>query len=92
VDENKGEVASGASQRRALGKRVAGKAAEYPPTGDLYGCETKGVAGKGICKSMKTKGKQIRGSKFEVGSSSCRTDRDLEGIPTRVGRDVHSLL
>ena len=63
-----------------------------PTTGDLYGCETKGVAGKGICKSMKTKGKQIRGSKFEVGSSSCRTDRDLEGIPTRVGRDVHSLL
>jgi len=26
---------------------------------DLYGCETKGVAGKGICKVMKTKGQQI---------------------------------
>ena len=28
------------------------------PPGVLYGCENKGVAGKGICKSMKTKGKQ----------------------------------
>ena len=26
--------------------------------GDLYGCETKGVAQKGIRKSMKTKGEQ----------------------------------
>src|SRR5260370_15319023 len=32
-----------------------------PPTppGDLYGCETKGVAGKAIRKNMKTKGEPI---------------------------------
>ena len=33
----------------------------HPHTpGVLYGCERKGVAGKGICKSMKTKGRQNR--------------------------------
>ena len=32
----------------------------YPhPPGDLYGCENKGVARKGIRKMMKTKGEQI---------------------------------
>jgi hypothetical protein len=30
------------------------------PPGVLYGCETKGVGGKGICKSMKTKARQNR--------------------------------
>jgi len=33
------------------------------PRGDLDGCEKKGVAGKGICKSMKTKEQRL-----EVGS------------------------
>src|SRR5260370_27766116 len=33
----------------------------HPHTpGVLYGCERKGVAGKGICKRMKTKGRQNR--------------------------------
>ncbi len=37
------------------------------PRGDLDGCEKKGVAGKGICKSMKTK---ERGWRSEVGDST----------------------
>ncbi len=34
----------------------------YPtPPGDLHGCETKGIAGKGICKYVKTNGEQNLG-------------------------------
>ena len=35
--------------------------------GVLYGCETKGVAGRGICKNMKTRAIKIDGSRTHTG-------------------------
>ena len=45
-------------ERQAEARRyVMRKAVEVPtPPRVLYGCANKGVAGKGVCKSMKTKG------------------------------------
>ena len=46
---------------RAHEERLGAFADSDPHTPrDLHGCEKKGVAGKGICKSMKTKGRQFQ--------------------------------
>jgi hypothetical protein len=44
------------------------KAQKIPHPGGLYGCETKRVAGKGICNDMKTKGEEkwLAGSEWWV--------------------------
>jgi hypothetical protein len=55
----------GATKRRQVDEkkgsgewRVADKALKIPHPRGLYGCETKRVAGKRICNSMKTKGEE----------------------------------
>jgi len=55
-----------------------------PPTppGDLYGCETKGVAGKAIRKNMKTKGEPIG---FATNAGKPEARRGYTPVVTELG-------
>src|SRR5713226_10566627 len=55
------------SLARLAPERDISTLAAPPPPGGLYGCEKKGVAGKGIRKNMKTKGPPRRaGAKLSL--------------------------
>ena len=76
-------------QEGALTRRApvgAQSARRVTPPGVLYGCETKGVAGRGICIVMKTKGGKF-GGEWRVTSGERRQMRSFRcNIATGLGK------